>query len=253
MAWTPRMPIDFTPGEDGQIKVIADGNKSASVVSGGLVNLNNDGSTGAGLVVYTNRGADAAGRLAVFKSDNAANDQSVVRIENDGTSPALDINQTIANNTAAVALNIVSANVGDTTLGVSGVETARGTVKVTHTGTGSDANASAISIDMAGAGTLAQGIFMDYTNAAPGANVPMVNLRHSGTERFKLINKAVDTIGAANLLLFGATEPATGQGGITLPNAAVAPAAVANNGTLYVSAGALRYRGPTTDTLVAPA
>jgi hypothetical protein len=54
-------------------------------------------------------------------------------------------------------------------------------------------------------------------------------------------------------MLFGATEPATGQGGVSIPNAAVAPAAVANQGTLYVSAGALRYRGPTTDTVIAPA
>jgi len=238
----------------GQALAITGTNPPNSTSTGGALNVTQVG-TGAGLIVYSNS-ATADGRLVHVRADNAAFAQTVMRVENDGIGHAMQIQHNPAEgagDATAEALDIVSTNPLDTALGVQGQETGKGTVKITHVGTGTDANASAISIDMSGAGTVAQGIFMDYTNAAPGANVPMLNLRHSGTERLKLTNKAVDTIGAANLLLFGATEPATGQGGVTLPNAAVAPAAVANQGTLYVSAGALNYRGPTTNTVIAPA
>jgi hypothetical protein len=246
------LPVNLTA--TGQALKLTATNPSNSTSTGGGLNITHAG-TGAGLIVYSNS-ATADGRLVHIRADNAAFAQTVLRVENDGIGHAMQILHNPnegAGDSTSIALDIVSNNPADTALGVQGQETGRGTIKVTHVGTGTDANASAISIAMEGAGTVAQGIFMDYTDAAPGANVPMLNLRHSGTERLKLLNKAVDTIGAANLLLFGATEPATGQGGITMPNAAVAPAAVANNGTLYVSAGALRYRGPTTDTQIAPA
>lgn len=79
----------------------------------------------------------------------------------------------------ASALNVVSDNPDSTTVYVSGTEKNRGTVKIAHHGQadGSDANASAISIDLQDQGTAAQGIFLTSTTGGTTGN--LVTLRNS--------------------------------------------------------------------------
>lgn len=251
-----------------------------SVSTGGAINLNNSAADGAGLVIFSSHAGSATGRLLVVRNTDPAFDQNLVYIEPRNASFGLAITRPAgvvrgdvgtpppSSNALSVTVNEPSNNTDllelDSAVGFSGFELARGTVKITHNrptngASNDDQSASAISIVLQGSGTRAKVLHAD-THATLTADMRMLDIRTRGAagggtvanQRLVLIDKASGA-GAANLLLFGATEPATGQGGVSLPNAAVAPAAVANQGTLYVTAGALRYRGPTTDSPVAPA
>ncbi|MFJ7337889.1 hypothetical protein ACIQUU_32150 [Streptomyces sp. NPDC101116] len=63
------------------------------------------------------------------------------------------------------ALNAVSDNPGFSAVQVSGKETNTGTIKVTHDkpGAADDSGAAALSVDLTGAGTAAQGLFINST------------------------------------------------------------------------------------------
>ena len=159
------------------------GSVPQSTSVGGALNLDNSGSSGAGAVLYSNRGADALGRLLVVNQANAANPQHAVRIQNAGTAHTVSIFHDPAGGAGdptAEAVDIVSTNEQDTTLGVRGRETGKGTVKITHgKPDGSDANASALSIALEGAGTASQGIFIgnDADNPTTG---DLLHIRNGG-------------------------------------------------------------------------
>jgi hypothetical protein len=179
------------PSGDPALRLRPSGAVASSASVGGAMNLDNSGSTGAGAVLYSHRGADAVGRLLVVNQDNAANPQHAVRIENAGTAHTLSIYHAPAGGAGdptAEALDVVSTNPLDTTVGVHGREEGRGTVKITHEKPdGPDANASALSICLLGGGTEAQGIFIgnDAGNVTTG---PLLNIRNGGpgTERLVL-------------------------------------------------------------------
>ena len=146
------------------------------------MNVDNSDATGAGVVIFSSQGATASGRLLVVRATNAAFPQQLVRIENAGTGHAVSISHT-ANDSTAEALDIVSTNPLDTTVGVSGMEEGRGTIKVTHNKpTNSDANASVLSLRANGAGTACQGIFFDSENGATTGH--LLNFRQNGSEVF---------------------------------------------------------------------
>jgi hypothetical protein len=64
----------------------------------------------------------------------------------------------------AVALNVVSDNPESSAMYLSGKETNRGTLKVTHAKPAADdSGAAALSVDLVGAGTAAQGLFINST------------------------------------------------------------------------------------------
>ncbi|MFB7114051.1 hypothetical protein [Streptomyces sp. NPDC056291] len=85
---------------------------------------------------------------------------------------------------AGVALNVVSAKPTDSAMYLSGVETARGTLKIAHGNGGAsataDASAAAISVDLqwnGKAGTAAQGIYLTATEGPTTGR--LVTLRNS--------------------------------------------------------------------------
>jgi hypothetical protein len=183
--------IDVTPPSGAAaLRLKPSGSVPPSASVGGAVNLDNSGSTGAGAVLYSNRGADAIGRLLVVNQDNAANPQHAVRIENAGISHSVSIYHDPASgagDSTAEALDVVSTNPLDTTVGVHGREEGRGTVKITHEKpAGSDANASALSICLLGQGTASQGIFIgnDFGNVTTGA---LLNIRNGGPGSERLV------------------------------------------------------------------
>src|SRR4051794_9668020 len=171
------------PAGDPALRLMPTGNVAPSASAGGAMNLDNSGSTGAGAVLYSHRGADAVGRLLVVNQDNAGNPQHAVRIENAGTAHTLSIYHDPAGGAGdptAEALDVVSTNPLDTTVGVHGREEGRGTVKIMHEKpAGSDADASALSICLLGGGTEAQGIFIgnDAGNVTTGR---LLNIRNGG-------------------------------------------------------------------------
>lgn len=155
---------------------------SASTSVGGAVNIDNSLNTGAGLVVFSSQAAPA-GRLLVARSSSATFNQTVAFFQQAGTGHALHADLTQTNAASACAINATSANTANSAMFLSGVETGRGTLKVTHTGTGTDANASCISLDIAGAGTAAQGIFIDATGG--GTTGDLMDMRNNGNQLFK--------------------------------------------------------------------
>lgn len=133
------------------------GNTSASISVGGALNINNTLNTGAGLVLYSNHGAGQVGRQLVVYSQASALTIDTALIQSDAT-----------NNTA---------------LNVKGVPTGKGVIKIEHLGnTAGDANAAAVSIDLQGSGTAAQGIRVDATNG--GTTGDLIGLYNAGVERF---------------------------------------------------------------------
>jgi hypothetical protein len=171
------------PAGDAALRLMPSGAVPPSASVGGAMNLDNSGSTGAGAVLYSNRGADAVGRLLVVNQDNPANPQHALRVENSGTAHTVSVFHDPAagaGDPTAEAVDVVSTNPLDTTVGVRGREEGKGTVKITHEKpTGADGNASAISIALLGPGTACQGIFIgnDAGNQTTG---PLLHVRNGG-------------------------------------------------------------------------
>lgn len=185
----------------------ADKSNSSSV--GGAVYVNNSGSVGVGIGVYSTNSAPT-GNLAFFRANHASFSQRAVRVEHAGTGIGLDINHTgtgiglqvvasggataskhafavsLANSGSASssAGSFVSANTAHSAVQVTGVETGRGTVKIAHVGPGdsSDANASAISIDLQGTSTAAKGIYIVSTTG--GTSGALLDVRNTSASDF---------------------------------------------------------------------
>jgi hypothetical protein len=200
------------PGTAG-VRLACTGSVPHSPVTGGALNLDNSGSSGAGAVIYSNRGADALGRLLTVNQANPANPQQAVRIQNAGTGHTVSIYHNPAGGAgdpSAAALDVTSTNEHDTALGVRGREAGKGTVKITHSkpDTG-DANAAALSIALEGTGTACQGIFIGNDAGNPTTG-DLLNIRNGGpgTDRLRLT--------AAGRLALPAEGP---EGGLELGSA----------------------------------
>jgi hypothetical protein len=152
-----------------------------STSTGGAILLDNTGNIGAGFIGYTNADDSVDGRLMNLRVDNVLFDQAALHIDYDGSANVFEI---VNNSTdsSSQALSITGNNPNDTTFGISGVETGKGTLKVVHTGTGTDANAAGISIDLQGTGTAAQGYFMDATGGGTTGN--LAQWKNNGDAKF---------------------------------------------------------------------
>ena len=220
------------PASAAALRLIPSGNVPHSVVTGGALHVDNSGSTGAGAVLCSNRGADALGRLLVVNQMNPANPQHAVRIQNAGTASTVSIYHDPAAGAGdpnAEAVDIVSTNAHDTALGVRGRESGKGTVKITHGKPDvPDANASALSIALEGTGTASQGIFIGNDAGNPTTG-DLLHIRNGGpgTERLRLT--AAGRLEVARAVSVGATIAMSGTDPASLQvydaGAAVVPAA----------------------------
>jgi hypothetical protein len=133
--------------------------------------------TGATSTPLDVEGSTNAGQLAFIKQTGTADHALTVYLSGTG-------------GTASSAVNVVSDNGSFSALQVSGTETNRGTVKITHRGyaAGSDSAAAAVSIDLqttsgGSTGTAAQGLFItSTTDAAPGGNA--ITVRYNTLDQF---------------------------------------------------------------------
>lgn len=217
------------------LQVTQVGNAPASTSVGGAINVDNSLSSGAGLVVFSSH-ASPSGRLIVGRSSSATFSQTVGFFQQAGTGHALHADLTQTASATASALNVTSANVSNSAVFVSGVETGRGTVKITHTGTGTDGSAAGLSIDLAGSGTAAQGIFIDATGG--GTTGDLADWRNNGNQLFKFqsvsLTRPVLSLGNAGPIITFHT--ATPEGAIAAPVGSIcmnSGGTVANT-TLYV-------------------
>jgi len=174
----------------------------ASNSTGGMFNLTNTNNTGAGAVLYSNTGSTADGVLLNVRCDNSAYDQNCEAISNDGTGVGLSVNSTggagisasasgnshagvfnyTGTDSSSAGLNVISSNPNFSAMGLTGQELTHGTLKITHTGTstGADANAAALSIDLTATGTAAQGIYLTTSvGASSGTTGNLLTLRNT--------------------------------------------------------------------------
>lgn len=174
---TATRDVSLARASAGQLRVTPTVNASASTSAGGALNVTNTASTGAGIVAYTEQAAPA-GHLMVARVNNATFNQNGIFAQYNGTGHNVNISHSGTGSNSS-GLNVGSTNADHSAVGISGVETGKGTVKITHTGTGTDGSASAISIDLAGTGTASQGIFITGTNGGTTGN--LVEARNGGT------------------------------------------------------------------------
>ncbi len=197
------------------IQVVQSANASASTSVGGAVNIDNSLSTGAGLVVFTSQSAPS-GRLVVVRSTSATFNQTALHVDVVGSGAGINVTQTgtgagiITNapgtagtshalsavlagtgGTLASAGNFVSSNQAASCVQITGTETGRGSLKISHQGdlaVADDANGSCLSLDIKATGTAgntnAQGIFIDATLG--GTNGKLINARNNGNLNFQV-------------------------------------------------------------------
>jgi hypothetical protein len=78
-----------------------------TVNGAGMIGGDNTGNPGRGLYIYTNEGATSSQELVKFRSDNAAYDQPILAIDNDGTGKDIDLGsgQGITSNSTCTIIN----------------------------------------------------------------------------------------------------------------------------------------------------
>ncbi|MGW0823096.1 hyaluronoglucosaminidase [Streptomyces sp. NPDC002845] len=158
----------------------------------------------------------------------------------------------------AVALNVTSDNPDTSAMYLTGRETARGTLKISHMGyaDGSDQGAAALSLDLRTAGTAAQGIYLTATDGPTTGN--LVAVRNTpGLDDF--IIKGTGRIGVgtargatpqAQLHVVQRAENAASavlaEGAVRLADVSAVPTnapAALGGGSLYAQDGALYWKG----------
>lgn len=164
---------------------------------------------------------------------------------------------------AASALNVTSKNPATSAMNLSGTETGRGTLKISHNGyvDGSDADASALSIDLKTTGvvdqggTAAQGIFVTATTGATkGALLVLRN--NKGLDDFVVKGNGLTGIGVGRgnnpqsqlHVVQGANAPSAilAEGAVRLADVDTEPSnapAAAGGGSLYAQDGKLFWKG----------
>lgn len=173
----------------GQLRLKPNSGIKHSSSVGGAININMSKSTGAAMVMYTNKDT-TDGPLMILRSDKDTFDQSAQFVDYSGKTNAVNIvmRQPSAPNFSS-ALNITSANEGGSAMQIRGIEKALGTLKITHEnpslGADYDENAAALSIDIVkkanGVGTAAQGI---YINSTSGTTGKMLRIRNLNDDKF---------------------------------------------------------------------
>lgn len=106
-------------GTGNSVYIDANGNTGTTAGSSGAFFLDNTGNTGTGGNFYTNGATVGSTGVLFAKSDNAASTGPVARLDQDGTGPALKINQngnvgTTSGTSGALVIN----NTGNTSYGI---------------------------------------------------------------------------------------------------------------------------------------
>lgn len=190
---TPNGKMIFDSSADHMIELRPSGDTGYLSSSGGALFIENSFNIGTGIGIYSNAGADALGNMINIKVDNPLYSQAAFYMNYDGSSNAVEI---VSNSTdsSSNALSVTGNNPNDSTVGFIGYETGKGTLKISHNGTGSDDNASGLSIDLQGTGTDAQGIYVDST-ATGGTGGNLLRLRNESLDRFVVGPLGAVTIG----------------------------------------------------------
>lgn len=149
--------------------------------------LDNSLNRGPGMSIFSANREGRNARLLTLTATEPAFDGGALHIDYRGSGHAVTIDRGEGRpgSDSALALSVVSRNPADTSVGVRGRQTGRGTLKVTHEkprgARGNDASAAAVSIKLEGAGTAAKGLFVDSRPATAGR---LADVRNAGTHLF---------------------------------------------------------------------
>ncbi|VHF61053.1 hyaluronidase HylP [Streptococcus pyogenes] len=173
----------------GQLKFKPAATVAYSSSTGGAVNIDLSSSRGAGVVVYSNNDT-SDGPLMSLRTGKETFNKSALFVDYSGKTNAVNIamRQPSTPNFSS-ALNITSGNENGSAMQLRGSEKALGTLKITHEnpsiGADYDKNAAALSIDIVkktnGAGTAAQGI---YINSTSGTTGKLLRIRNLSDDKF---------------------------------------------------------------------
>ncbi|EZL91252.1 hyaluronidase HylP [Streptococcus pyogenes] len=173
----------------GQLQFKPAATVAYSSSTGGAVNIDLSSSRGAGVVVYSNNDT-SDGPLMSLRTGKETFNQSALFVDYSGKTNAVNIamRQPTTPNFSS-ALNITSGNENGSAMQLRGSEKALGTLKITHENPNVEANydenAAALSIDIVkktnGAGTAAQGI---YINSTSGTTGKLLRIRNLGDDKF---------------------------------------------------------------------
>jgi len=220
---TPPVPDAFSLTNDSTAAAIAitqTGTTSSSSSVGGAINLNNTDNPGAGFIIYSAHAAPT-GRLFSVRANSATFDQPCIYGETIGTSYCAKFSHNGQHADAANCVLVESTNEQDSSLGVTGYESGRGTIKVTHNKPAvSDANASCVSLDIAGAGTAAKGLFIDSSGGTTG---DLVDIRNQNDARFTVTSTGSMGRRGSVVGILDANTTATVTFGWTEPDADYVP------------------------------
>jgi hyaluronoglucosaminidase len=205
--------------------------------------INQGANPGSALNIYSTAGSGALGRLVNITASNALFDQPAVHVDYAGTANVFEISST-GTGTTGNALNVVSTNPNDSTVGVNGAETGRGTVKIVHNYPGqADASASALSLRANGAGTSAQGIFFDSDTGTTGN---LMKFRNAGVDKF--IMGPSGSLYTSQNIQVGSTvgDAGSGVGVLGFTQAGTVPTTnpAAGGVIVYADQGVLKWRDP---------
>ncbi|HFN2700651.1 TPA: hyaluronidase HylP [Streptococcus pyogenes] len=173
----------------GQLKFKPAATVAYSSSTGGAVNIDLSSTRGAGVVVYSDNDT-SDGPLMSLRTGKETFNQSALFVDYKGTTNAVNIamRQPTTPNFSS-ALNITSGNENGSAMQLRGSKKALGTLKITHEnpsiGADYDKNAAALSIDIVkktnGAGTAAQGI---YINSTSGTTGKLLRIRNLSDDKF---------------------------------------------------------------------
>ncbi|VGQ20116.1 hyaluronidase HylP [Streptococcus pyogenes] len=173
----------------GQLKFKPAATVAYSSSTDGAVNIDLSSTRGAGVVVYSNNDT-SDGPLMSLRTGKETFNQSALFVDYSGKTNAVNIamRQPSTPNFSS-ALNITSGNENGSAMQLRGSEKALGTLKITHEnpsiGADYDKNAAALSIDIVkktnGAGTAAQGI---YINSTSGTTGKLLRIRNLSDDKF---------------------------------------------------------------------
>lgn len=121
---------------------------------------------------------------------------------------ALNVVQHQTSGDNITAVNVTSLDVDSSAMWLTGHENDKGTLKIAHVYPNvSDANAAAISIDLQGASSACQGIFMD----SDGSTGKMAQWRNNGVNKFEVYSNGDVT--AAGSVSCASVVPTNGASG----------------------------------------
>lgn len=206
----------------------------------------------AGAVTVAAAGAETAAAAAAYTSYTAP----AQFLGTSTTEHTVTINHKATSGEKSVALNVTSDNPETSAMYLTGVETAHGTLKISHMGyaDGSDPGSSGLSIDLRTAGTAAQGIFVTATDG-PTTGALMILRNTPGRDDFVVKGNGLTGIGVGRgnkplsqlHVVQGADAPSAilAEGAVRLANVATEPTgapATAGGGSLYAQDGKLFWK-----------